>query len=174
MKANNLKLTAIAVLTIASLTGCGTMEVPYKPAQVGNLRDSQVIGDLEITLQPDRSVARIGDTVSFVVKIKNVGIRSVRVPAEPDIFLTWVYPDGKRDNFIDDPAAKRIDASSTVVLDPGDVLTLHSDVATYYFNDKGITEFRAMVSMDTPDLAGYRPAMHADIPSNGYGIMFNN
>ncbi len=157
----------IIALAVGLVTACGTVQDPYKPTRVGALQDTDAFDGLQVSLQPDRTTARIGDQLSFIIKIKNVGIETTYIPASPEILLTWIYPDGKRDNFIQDAYALPVNSPTTVRLNPGDSLVLRTVLPTYYFNNKGITEFRALVNL------GKRPPA-MEFTSNGFGIMFQN
>lgn len=160
---------AMAMAAVACLTGCGTIQEAYKPDHLGNLADDQTDSGIQITLSPDKYRARIGDPVTFRIAIRNVGTENVWIPSDPDLLLTWVYPDGKRDNLIrgDRPAA----SPGLVMLAPGQEHIAHSVVTTYYFDRGGIHEFRAIVTADA-ETATQQAAWRGRAVSNGFGVFF--
>ena len=159
---------------VASTTGCGTVQGAYKPQSMGLLADSGPVNGIEVTLVPDKATARIGDVVTFSVKIKNVGTQTVWIPREPDILLTWIYPDGKRDNFVNDYASTASTAVDLLAMAPGQEKVFSSAITTYYFNRGGITEFRAKVNMTGRTAQATTASWNHEIASNGFGVMFEN
>ncbi|MCO5061200.1 MAG: hypothetical protein M9963_04245 [Kiritimatiellae bacterium] len=166
-----LALTVYAALVAGLLTGCGSVQQAYKPQQLGNLADSRTDSSIEVLLKPDKTRARIGDPVTFTIIIRNVGTESVLIPDDPDLIMTWVYPDGKRDNLL---RAERQTAPSLVKLKPGEARIAHSVVTTYYFDHSGVHEFRAVL------YGNNHMAMNTELPawqgravSNGYGVQFD-
>ncbi len=127
---------------------------------------------LEVTLRPDKYRAVIGEPVSFDIAIRNAGTQPIAIPADPDLLLTWVYPDGRRDNLIQAERSKS--EQEWLVLKPGQQHVAHSVVTTYYFDRTGIHEFRAIVSAGAST-----PAKHQQLTwtgraiSNGFGVQFD-
>ena len=161
----------IAVAGLACLAaGCGTVEQPYIPSQMGTLNDGEVIRNLEVTITPDKYQAKIGDPLTFSVTIKNQGTQPVLIHKNPDIIMTWVYPDGKRDNIIrgDDTTPS---GNATILLQPGEQRVTRSIIATYYFDRSGITEFRALVGIK--GASDKNAKWEEQIASNGYGVMLS-
>jgi hypothetical protein len=158
-------------LAIASalLAGCGTVKQAYKPQQMGNLADHRNAGGIEVRLSPDKYRARIGDPVTFKVTIRNVGAAPILFPSDPDLLLTWIYPDGKRDNLV---RGERAPSQNYIVLAPGDEHVAHSVVTTYYFDRGGIHEFRAIVRGDQLAMNTDRSAWKGRAVSNGFGVFF--
>jgi hypothetical protein len=157
-----------AVLVAALLSGCGTVRQAYKPEHLGNMADSRGMDGIEVVLSPDKYRARIGDPVTFRIAIRNVGTAPVLFPADPDLLVTWVYPDGKRDNLI---RGEKTTASKWLTLNPGEEHIAHSVVTTYYFDRGGIHEFRAIVSGDVA-MNTSRPSWQGRAVSNGFGVLF--
>lgn len=154
------------------LSACGTIPESYRPNQIGVVDSADSTSGLSLSIRPDRTTAQIGDTITFDVIIKNMGTDTVWLPSQPDILLTWTYPDGKRDNFIRDddvPAAP----PALSPLAPGEERLFKSVVRTYYFDLRGVTEFRARVSV-APSARAEHLAWAGDLASNGYGVMFAN
>lgn len=151
------------------LVGCGSVSQAYKPNQLGNLADNRDGSGIEVNLSPDKYRARIGDPVTFKVTIRNIGSETILFPADPDMLLTWVYPDGKRDNLI---RGERRTAPKMLALAPGDEHVAHSVVTTYYFDRGGIHEFRAIVSGEQLVMNADRPTWQGRAVSNGFGVLF--
>lgn len=152
------------------LSGCGTVHEAYKPEHLGNLADNASGSGIEITLNPDKYRARIGDPLTFEIVIRNVGDQPVLFPADADLLLTWVYPDGKRDNLI--RGDRKLPASEGTLLAPGQEKVEHSVVTTYYFDRGGIHEFRAILTADASASTGPRGAWRGRAISNGFGVFF--
>lgn len=170
---NDMKLathkTVMSAACLAVFAGCGTVHEAYKPDHLGNLADNETNSGIEVTLSPDKYRARIGDPVTFQVVIRNVGDTALWFPADPDLLLTWVYPDGKRDNLI--RGDRREAVAGEVLLSPGQERIEHSVVTTYYFDRGGIHEFRAIVTADAGPV-GKKPTWHGRAVSNGFGVYF--
>lgn len=113
----------------------------------------------------------MGEPLYFTVIIQNVGDKPLWLPRNPDLLLTWVYPNGRRDNFIRErPPAQFFSAHNAVLLQPGQQMTRTIAVKTYYFPLPGITEFRAILrgtGNTNPDL---QPFWSGRVESNAYGI----
>ena len=113
-------VTGILVLGAALLTGCATVEDKYIPAKMGNLEDSQASGGIRMSLVPDHYQAKIGDLLTFSIVLKNVSEEPIWIPKHPDFRLTWVYPDGKRDNVIRNEETNRTyTKANAILLHPG-------------------------------------------------------
>src|SRR5438046_1085080 len=91
---------SIVLVAVAALTGCATVEKPYIPAKLGNLEDDQAYDGIRMQLMPDHFQAKIGELLTFSIILKNVSSQPIWIPKDPDFLLTWVYPDGKRDNIV--------------------------------------------------------------------------
>ena len=166
----NKLLSMIAVLGMGLMSGCGTVQQAYKPDHLGDLSDQEVEEGIRVTLVPDKYRARIGEPVSFKVVIRNVGEKAVWIPGDPDLLLTWVYPDGRRDNLI--RGMQTVPHRNAVLLKPGEERVENSVVTTYYFNRSGIHEFRAILTADasSKQTAGWS----GRAISNGFGVFFEN
>ncbi len=161
-----------AVIAAAGLlVGCGTVQEAYKPKQLGNLADSRIDSSIQVLLKPDKNRARIGDPVTFTIVIRNIGTETILLPDDPDLIMTWVYPDGKRDNLL---RKERKGVPALLQLKPGEERIAHSVVTTYYFDHSGVHEFRAVLygnnhlAMNTSN-----PAWQGRAVSNGYGVLFD-
>ncbi|MFH0909632.1 MAG: hypothetical protein V1929_12800 [bacterium] len=161
----------LLALGTALLTSCATVEKAYIPKKMGNLEDSQASGGIRMSLVPDHYQAKIGDLLTFSIVLKNVSTEPIWIPKEPEFLLTWVYPDGKRDNMIRDlETNKTYTRANAVLLQPGQEKIYRSVITTYYFNRQGITEFRALVSVDKPASSDLNPFWNGYAESNGYGV----
>ena len=164
-------VAGILVLGAALLTGCATVDKAYIPSKMGNLEDSQASGGIRMSLVPDHYQAKIGDLLTFSIVLKNVSDAPIWIPKQPDFLLTWVYPDGKRDNIIRNPETNQTyTKANAILLQPGQEKTYRSVITTYYFNRAGITEFRALVSVDKPASKELSPFWNGYAESNGYGV----
>ena len=158
----------MAIIGLGLLTGCGTVQQAYKPAHLGDLSDDEIGQGLQVTLVPDKYRARIGEPVTFTMVIRNVGEQAVWIPGDPDLLLTWVYPDGRRDNLL--RGMQVSPPQNAILLKPGQEHVEHSVVTTYYFNREGIHEFRAIL---TASASGKnQPNWSGRAISNGFGVMF--
>jgi hypothetical protein len=166
----------LAGLAISLVAGCATVnDQPYIPAKMGNLNDSLAYGGIKIMLVPDHYQAKIGDLITFSIILKNVSEEPIWIPREPDVLLTWVYPDGKRDNLVrDDEKQAKYTKSNSILLQPGQERTYRSAISTYYFNRRGITEFRALVSANDTANNELNPFWAGQGESNGYGVMLRD
>jgi hypothetical protein len=169
-----IRRTFLGGLVLALATGCASLDQPYIPAKMGNLNDSLARGGIEISLVPDRYLADIGDMLAFSIILKNVSAEPIWIPREPDMLMTWVYPDGKRDNVIRDAKPVEYTKANSTLLNPGDEKVYRSAVTTYYFNRGGITEFRALVSANHPVRDGLGPYWTGEAESNGFGVMMRD
>jgi len=166
----NKLLTMMAVMGMGMMTGCGTVQQAYKPGHMGDLSDQEVAEGIRVTLTPDKARVRIGEPVSFKVLIRNVGDKAVWIPADPDLLMTWVYPDGRRDNLV--RGMQTVPHKNSVLLTPGEERIENSVVTTYYFSRTGIHEFRAIL---TADASGKQTAgWSGRAISNGFGVFFEN
>lgn len=166
------KRLALAGVASLLLAACGTIPQPYHPTQVGMVDATHDIAGLSLTLRPDRTTAQIGDVITFDLILKNMGSDTLWLPSQPDILMTWTYPDGKCDNFIRDDNAPAAPLALTP-LAPGEERLFKSVVKTYYFDMRGVTEFRARVTVP-PAARTDHMAWAGDLASNGYGVMFAN
>lgn len=157
----------LIVMIAGIVAGCASFEFSdYVPRQAGSLDDASGSEQIAVSLRPDAPSIRRGDNLGFSVAIRNISGQTVVLPKNPDVMLTWIYPDGQRDNLIrgESDAAP----GELVKLDPGQEMIRHSTIKTYYFHRSGITEFRAIVSA-----AGPADAWSGRAISNGYGVMID-
>lgn len=157
------------LVTVLGVVGCGTVKQSYKPAHLGNLADHQAESGIEVTIVPDKYRARIGDPLSFKVVIRNISNQPILFPSDPDLLLTWVYPDGRRDNLI---RGEKKGSSKMITLAPGESIVLNSVITTYYFDRAGIHEFRAILRGEQMAMSTNNRAWAGRAVSNGFGVLF--
>lgn len=153
--------------------GCSSIGPTYRPSVVGDLKDAEVVCGLQTTIVPDISKAVIGDLISFRVKVCNVSDQDVWFTKKPIVIMTWIYPEGKRDNWIREiqqPAS--LGRDDVKVLRPGESFEEFARVTTYYFAYPGITEFRAVITLTPRNIEGNGPFWTGKMESNAYGIPF--
>jgi hypothetical protein len=158
---------SVAILMGLLLAGCasfGPRSMEYKPQCVGSLADGSATESVAVELRPDHPTIHRGQELGFSIAIRNIGRDAIVLPSQPDILLMWVYPNGRRDNFIGDSMPRT--ASDVVKLEPGQQMVQRSTLKTYYFARAGITEFRAIVSA-----AGFPDGWTGRVVSNGFGVM---
>ena len=157
----NLALVAVALL----LAGCASFGPPdYRPQHAGSIGEGDNSGNISVVLQSDQTAIHRGDELGFSVSIRNVGQQAVLLPRNRDLMLSWVYPDGRRDNFIRD--SRDVANAEIVHLEPGEQIVQRSSLKTDYFHRRGITEFRAIVSA-----AGQENTWTGRATSNGFGVL---
>jgi hypothetical protein len=148
------------------LAACSSvMPVVYVPQQSGTLNDSSVSGNISVTLKPDQADIRRGEPLGFSVTMQNVSLQTILLPRQPDVVLTWIYPDGKRDNLIRDTDSLQANPEF-VKLAPGAQIVSRLSIKTSSFHRAGIFEFRAIVSA-----AGADKTWAGCAVSNGFGVM---
>lgn len=164
---NRVRYTLLVALILAA-AGCSTIhptaQNDYYPTRPGNLADGETSGDISVALNASNDHVQRGGDLLLSVAIRNIGPNPVIFTQEPDTRLVWIYPDGKRDNMIG-PIAEVGDLAGAR-LEPGQEIVRQSVVKTYYFNRKGITEFRAIVSAAGASEKGWT----GRAISNGLGV----
>ncbi|OQA29739.1 MAG: hypothetical protein BWY59_00113 [Verrucomicrobia bacterium ADurb.Bin345] len=162
------------VLLLLSLFACGCASVPneYIPSVVGSLGESETSGPIEARINAAQDRVSLGDQIFFSVTIRNRGADPIWLPRDPDVLLTWIYPNGEHDNFLREFASERFyDTADAVLLRPGHQMVKTIIVKTYFFPKPGITEFRAQVHMARNTNPELRPFWVGDLESNAYGVM---
>lgn len=153
------------------VSGCGTIEKPYQPQRVGRIDSERPTGPIEVQILCAQETVVIGEPLYFTVIIRNVGDRPLWLPRNPDLLMTWIYPNGRRDNFIrEQPPPQFFSAYNAVLLQPGQQMTRTIAVKTYYFPLPGITEFRAILRGTENTNPELHPFWSGRAESNGYGI----
>ena len=169
-----MKKSYLLVLTtsVALITGCAAIPEPYRPSVVGAIPGGSQDHGLRVTIQPDRDVAAVGDRLQFLVRLTNAGPSAILVPRRPNILFTWVYPDGRRDNFmLDDPSPRYYPASEVQEIPPGESLEVRVPIETYYFKRYGVTEFRAIARIPRNTNPAHETFWHGKVMSNAYGVL---
>lgn len=163
---------AVGVLAGLLLAGCAEMAGPYVPARVGAIRDTVSSGAVAVVIDTDAHEALIGQPIVFRVTIRNTSEQALWVPRNPDLLFTWIYPDGRRDNFLREFEAERFyGEDEAVLLKPGFQMTKYVQIKTYYFDRAGITEFRALLHAGRNTNPALTPFWYGEAMSNGYGVL---
>ena len=165
-------LAIVMLLAAGWLAGCGTIQPRYKPKLPGDLRNEQPDSLLAVTLETTTPKVRIGEEIFLTVRIRNIGDHGVWLPSQPIVLLSWIYPDGVRNNFLPNlPEEQYFERPNAIWLAPGEQIKQRVPVRTYYFMRAGITEFRALLHVGrntNPDLS---PCWRGELQSNAYGII---
>ncbi len=165
---------SLLLVTALLLAGCATVPSRYIPKEVGSLNDADDSNILKVSISCKYPEMSIGEPIVFQVSIKNISSRPLWVPRNPDFFFTWIYPDGRHDSFVYEPQRDQFfTRTDSVRLRPGQKLTKSVSIRTYYFERKGITEFRAYLRTarnTNPELV---PFWNGELASNSYGVKFS-
>ncbi|MCX6995883.1 MAG: hypothetical protein NTV49_02065 [Kiritimatiellaeota bacterium] len=160
-----------ALLTILLLAGCASMPATYHPREIGVLKTGQVYDGLSLELTGSTQAVPIGQPLVFRILLRNVSQRAFWIPMKPQQGFYWTYANGKHDFFVfDRERSKYYAKQECLLLQPGDAWVLRGEVATYYFDKAGITEFMAelVVAQNTnPEL---RPFWSGRAISNPFGV----
>lgn len=163
----------IGILLAAGLltAGCSTIPDRYIPKEVGSLNDHDDSNILRVSIASDEPELAIGEPIVFQVTIKNISKLPLWVPRDPEFFFTWIYPDGRHDSFVYEPQRDQFyTRSDSVCLRPGQQITKDVSIRTYYFERKGITEFRAFMRAGRNTNPALMPFWNGELASNSYGI----
>jgi hypothetical protein len=154
------------------LTGCSTVPDRYIPRAMGSLDDADNSSIVRVFIEPAHPESFVGEPIVFQVIVKNVGEMPLWIPRDPDFFFSWIYPDGRRDSFVYEPPRDQFySRQDAVCLLPGQQLVKPVAIPTYYFQRKGITEFRAYLRAGRNTNPELNPFLDGELASNSYGIM---
>jgi len=152
--------------------GCSSVPEHYRPQTLGLAAEGYADAGLSISIEPDRDTVHLGESIQFKVTYRNIGERVFLFPRNPEALFVWIYPDGTRDNFImKSPGPIHYTPGDVLKLAPGTEVTRHFPLETYYFDHRGITEFRAVFRAGrntNPDLDN---VWAGKAYSNAYGVM---
>ena len=169
-----LQLSCYFVAASLFLVGCSTIPDRYIPSSVGSLNDADDSNILKISITPESSELSIGETLVFRVNVKNVSKMPLWIPREPDLLFTWIYPDGRRDGFVHEPQRDQFfTQQDATYLRPGQQISKSVSIRTYYFERKGITEFRAFLRAARNTNPALIPFWTGELASNSYGVNFS-
>jgi hypothetical protein len=162
---------AAAAAALLLSAGCGTIQQPYIPSTVGVIATEQSQGPIEVQIVSSQDTVTLGDPIYFTVIIRNTGERPLWLPRNPHVMLTWVYPNGRRDNFLREFAPEGyFSKQDSVLLHPGQQMLRTIAVKTYYFPHAGITEFRAVVHSPLNTNSELQPFWSGQAESNAFGV----
>jgi hypothetical protein len=161
-------LLAISLL----LTGCYTVPNRYIPNAVGSLNNEDKSNSLRASIELANPESFIGEPIVFQVVVKNIGKMSLWIPSDPEFFFTWIYPDGHRDSFVYEPQRDQFySREDAVCLRPGQQLMKPVAIRTHYFQQNGVTEFRAYLRAGRNTNPELNPFLDGELASNSYGVM---
>jgi hypothetical protein len=153
------------------LAGCSTIPDRYIPKEVGSLNDADDSNILRVSIESENPDLAIGEPIVFQVSIKNISKLPLWVPRDPEFFFTWIYPDGRHDSFVYEPQRDQFyTREDSVCLRPGQQFTKTVSIRTYYFERKGITEFRAFLRAGRNTNPALMPFWNGELASNSYGV----
>jgi hypothetical protein len=167
------KPSSVALFAFLALfgAGCASIPPPYKPTTAGRLNNAEHDGILEICLDTETPVIAIGDPILLIVTIRNVGPDRVRLPNQPTVLISWIYPDGLRDNFLKElREEERLEHNQIVCLEPGQQISQRVAVRTYYFDRPGVAEFRALLHTGRNTNPDIGPIWMGHLQSNSFGV----
>ena len=125
-----------------------------------------------VQIDADEDFVPRGEAITFSVTLKNNSPDALWIPDNPNVLLVWTYPNGRRDNFLQDaPESAFYDQSSAIQLAPGQELTRQMSIKTHYFDFDGVTEFRAVLEVADNTNPELHPFWTGRVVSNGYGVM---
>lgn len=163
----------VPILLGALLTaGCGTVPRRYIPGQVGEIPSNDQSSPIEVLIVPNQEIVARGEVLYFTVIIRNRAPHPIWIPRNPHVVLTWIYPNGDRDNFLREfPSLEFFSEQTAVLLQPGQQMNRTIAVKTYYFPVTGITEFRATLHCPENTNPALKPFFSGQVGSNAYGIL---
>ena len=152
-------------------SGCASMDT-YVPKTVGPVPQDMPHELLRMQIDADEDFVPRGDIVTFSVTLKNHSPDALWIPDDPNLLLVWTYPNGRRDNFLQDaPGPAFYDESSAIRLAPGEEMIRRVHIQTHSFNFDGVTEFRAILEVAGNINPKLQPFWTGRVVSNGYGVM---
>lgn len=156
-----------------SLQGCATnLDQRYIPQTVGYVDPSLPVDGLTIEISPKDDRVILGRPITFEASIRNTGQRAFWVPRDPNLIFIWVYPNGQRDNFVQEqPLSRHFDRRNAILLKPGEEMHEEFTIRTHYFPKTGITEFRAIFQAAENTNPRLQPFWNGKVFSNAYGIL---
>jgi len=162
----------IVVLAAIGLSGCASLETSYLPTAVGMNSIAQEVNGLRISIRPETDTVEFGKKLSFNLLAHNVSDKPFLLPRDPDMLFCWVYPTGRRDNYlIDMKPSRHYGLSDLVRVEPGQAIRFTKSIDTYYFPKRGVTEFYAVFHTPrntNPEIDG---VWVGEAESNRYGVL---
>jgi len=165
-------LQILVLCIVLAMMGCASMPSEYRPNTVGSLEDADLNNEIEVSISTRENTAYIGRPIVFNVSIKNIGTHPLWIPRNPDLLFTWIYSNGRHDNFLREFEPERYYSKhDSVLLRPGQQMIKSVTIKTYYFLRPGITEFRAVLHASRNTNPKLAPFWHGKIESNAYGVL---
>ena len=152
------------------ISGCTSVDV-YVPKTVGSIPHQKADGEVTLRIDTSDNFVVTGEKVTFSVTLKNNSAKALWLPEDPQLTFAWTYPNGSRDNFLQDPPQPSYyDQDTAVQLEPGQEMTRRTAINTDHFTLDGVTEFRAVLEVAANKNPNLRPFWSGRAVSNGYGI----
>ncbi len=162
----------LALSAVLLCAGCSTASRKYIPQTIGTTDAGDTIDGLTVSILPLNDRVILGNPLTFEVTIRNIGTSPIWIPRNPQVVLVWVYPNGRRDNVVQEtPPSRHFNKHSAVLLHPGKSITKDLTIRTHYFPEPGITEFRAILRVTENTNSHLRPFWRGRALSNAYGVL---
>ncbi len=163
-------LTGAAALSASS--GCASASKSvYIPRHLGLVNQPDEQHGLKLRVEADSLQHPLGKPLRMRATLQNVSHRELAVPANPILLYAWIYPDGRRDNFVSTiPREQHYEPRDLQILHPGESITWTTDVSTRHFQTAGITEFGAILVIPPADGLGRVPVAEGRYHSNRVGV----
>lgn len=156
-------------------SGCSSfLACRYMPQTIGIAAAPEIVNGLEVLIVSTDDHIILGQPLTFKATIRNISDHAFWVPKDPHLVFVWTYPNGQRDNFIQDfPKDKYFRHESAILLRPGRKLSSQFTIRTHYFPGAGITEFRAIYYAEKNTNSELHPFWNGRALSNAYGVLVN-
>ena len=163
-------LTGAAAMSASS--GCASASKSvYIPRHLGMVGQPDEQRGLKLMVEADGLQHRLGRPLTMRATLRNVSHEKLAVPKNPILLYAWVYPDGRRDNFVSTiPRLQHYEPGDVRLLKPGESITWTTEVSTRHFEKAGITEFGAILVIPPADPADRLPMAEGRYHSNRVGV----
>jgi len=156
------------------LTGCAALPMVYHPRTIGPVEAARVNDGLLLKLSAAETAVPLGTPVLFQVRARNVSTHAFWVPLRPQQGFYWTFANGHHDFFVFDREVARFYApQDCVLLQPGQELQFPGVVATYYFDQTGVTEFMAELAIARNTNPQLTPFWSGRAFSNPFGVQIS-
>ena len=174
MRENHIKnIIQLIILISASyiFIGCASLPNSYIPETAGPVNESEVYDGLQATLLSDYVAIAKGESINFDIELKNTTEQGIWIPEKPEIMMSWVYPNGRRDNVLIEFNETRFYSKDELVyLKPQEATVVTVPIKTYYFPRTGITEFQVWCNISKNTNPALPRVWHGQLASNAYGV----
>lgn len=150
------------------------MNSSYKPSTIGKVSLPDYSTGLKVTIAPKTDAYTYGDEVSFTLLAQNVSSKTIYLPRDPQFRFCWVYPNGRRDNYVFDTQREKYYLKKDLIrIEPGQAVRFSKQIETYYFPKRGITEFYALFTVPRNANPNIRGVWTGETESNRYGVLID-